>query len=51
MAVKIQVEVLWVVTLCSVAVEYQHFRDENGGSKVLQKTEMLHSITTKKLST
>jgi len=28
MVVKIQVEVFWIVTLCSVAVGYQHF----GGS-------------------
>jgi len=27
MAVKIQVEVLWVVMLCSVVVGYQSFRD------------------------
>jgi len=27
MAVKIQIEVFWVVTLCSVAIVYQHFEE------------------------
>jgi hypothetical protein len=27
MAMKIQVEVFWAATLCSIVVRYQHFRD------------------------
>jgi hypothetical protein len=49
MVVKIQVEVFWVVTLCSVLVGYQHFggpcylclQDEGGGSRVLRSTGIL----------
>jgi hypothetical protein len=49
-AVKIQAEVFWVVTPCSVAVGYQRF----GGIVVLRNvdpTAALQSVTTQKTST
>jgi len=48
MAAKIQVEVFWVVTPCSVVVGYRRFGDhpEDGGSRLT-----LYDITAHKSST
>jgi len=49
--VKIQVEVIWVVTPCSDMVGYErfggpcclHLQGEDGGSKVLRNTTRFHN--------
>jgi len=49
-AVKIQVEVFWVVMLCSVVVGYQRFTGPTS-SPVLQNVGLLCGIITQKTST
>jgi hypothetical protein len=60
MVVKIQVMVFWVMTLCSVVVEYQYFggsccylhlQAEDGNSKSWYLTAMIHGVTTQKILT
>jgi len=51
MAVKIEVMVLWVVTLCSVASGFRVKVEAARFSEHWCPTATLHSITTKKTST
>jgi len=57
-AMKIQVEVFWVVMLCGVVVRYQLFRGswclifkQQGPLKCWHPTTTPHGITTQKTST